>query len=114
MGSHAAPARPEVTASHFPNYHPNPEHSVRYGTNWTEWDLIRSAKPRFPGQAQPKVPSWSYEDESRPEVMARKIAAADAHGVTTFVFYWYWYGTNRFLERGLEQGFLNASNSARL
>lgn len=114
LSARAAGARPEIAAYYFPNYHPNPQNSARYGTNWTEWDLMRAAKPRFPGHAQPKVPAWGYEDESRPEVMARKISAAADHGVTTFIFDWYWYGTNRFLERGLEQGFLQATNSARL
>jgi hypothetical protein len=114
VSNRAAESPPEVAAYYFPNYHPNPQNSARYGTNWTEWDLIRAAKARFPGHAQPKVPAWGYEDESRPEVMARKISAAADHGVTAFIFDWYWYGTNRFLERGLEQGFLKATNSTRL
>ena len=75
---------------------------------------MRAARPRFAGHAQPKVPACGYEDESRPEVMARKIATAAEHGITAFIFDWYWYGTNRFLERGLEQGFLQATNSTRL
>jgi len=112
--SRSAESRPEVAAYYFPNYHPNPQNSARYGTNWTEWELMRAAKPRFPGHAQPKVPTWGFENESRPEVMARKISVAAEHGVTAFIFDWYWYGTNRFLERALEQGFLKATNSAQL
>ena len=76
LNCHAAESPPEIAAYYFPNYHPNPQNSARYGTNWTEWDLMRAAKPRFPGHAQPKVPAWGFEDESRPEVMARKISAA--------------------------------------
>ena len=49
---HAAAARAEVAAYYFPNYHPNPQNSARYGTNWTEWELMRAAKPRFPGHAR--------------------------------------------------------------
>lgn len=109
-----AEPRYEIAAYYFPNYHPNPQNSARYGTNWTEWDLMRAARPRFPGHAQPKVPAWGYDDESQPEVMARKISTAAEHGVTAFIFDWYWYGTNCFLERGLEQGFLKATNSAQL
>ena len=104
----------EVAAYYFPNYHPNPQNSARYGTNWTEWNLLQDAKPRFPGHHQPKEPAWGYGDEAQPEVMATKIAAAADHGVTTWIFDWYWHDTGPFLERGLEQGFLRATNATRL
>jgi len=104
----------EVAAFYFPNYHPNPQNTARYGTNWTEWRLMQEARPRFPGHAQPKVPAWGYGDEAQPDVMAQKIAAAADQGVTAWIFDWYWHDTGPFLERGLEQGFLRATNTARL
>jgi len=109
-----APAPVEVAAYYFPNYHPNPQNSARYGPGWTEWNLLQAAQPRFAGHAQPKVPAWGYEDEADPAVFARKISAAADHGVTAFIFDWYWHDTGPFLERGLEQGFLRATNQARL
>jgi hypothetical protein len=104
----------EVAAYYFPNYHPDPQNEARYGTNWSEWNLVQAAKPRFPGHQQPVEPAWGYGDEAQPAVMAGKIAAAADHGVTAWIFDWYWHDTGPFLERGLEQGFLRATNTARL
>jgi hypothetical protein len=72
---------------------------------------VRRAVPRFAGHYQPRVPVWGYEDESDPAVMAKKIAAAAGHGLSAFIFDWYWYNDGPFLERALEQGFLRAQNN---
>ena len=37
------------------------------GKGWSEWELIKAAKPRFPNHDQPKKPLWGYTDESDPE-----------------------------------------------
>ena len=47
LSCHAAESRPEVAAYYFPNYHPNLQNSARYGTNWTEWELMRAARPAW-------------------------------------------------------------------
>ena len=71
-----------VAAYYFGNYHPGDARNARQkGPDWTEWKLVREAKPRFPGHRQPRVPLWGYGDESDPAVMARKIDAAADHGV---------------------------------
>ena len=106
----AADAEPhQVAVYYFPNYHLAPQNEARYGQGWTEWTLLRAATPRFPGHLQPKVPAWGYEDESDPKVMARKIAAAADHGITAFIFDWYWYDGKLFLEKALNDGFLKAA-----
>jgi hypothetical protein len=104
----------EVAAYYFPGYHSAPQLDARYGKGWNEWQLVRAAKPRFAGHVQPKVPVWGYEEESNPVAFARKIAAAADNGVTSFIFDWYWHDTGPFLERGLEQGFLQATNNNRI
>ncbi|MEO6906684.1 MAG: glycoside hydrolase family 99-like domain-containing protein, partial [Abditibacteriaceae bacterium] len=71
-------------------------------------------RPRFQNHAQPKTPLWGYEDEADPQVMARKIDAAANHGLSGFIFDWYSYNDGPFLERALEEGFLNAPNNDRL
>ena len=107
--------RPTVASYYFANYHPgDPRNEVVHGKGWSEWELVKAAKPRFPGHRQPNVPAWGYEDESDPKVMARKIAAAADHGVDAFIFDWYWYDDGPFLERALDRGFLKASNNKRL
>jgi hypothetical protein len=109
----AAP-RHEVLAYYFPNYHVDPRNEAAHGEGWTEWELVRAAKPRFPGHVQPKVPAWGHEDESDPQVMARKIDAAADHGITGFIFDWYWYEDGPFLRAALDRGFLRAPNHGRL
>lgn len=104
----------QVAVYYFPNYHTDPRSEARYGKGWTEWELLRKAKPRFPGHQQPKIPAWGYEDEADPAVFAKKIAAAADHGVGAFLFDWYWYEGRPFLQRGLEEGYLKAPNRERL
>ena len=67
-----------VAAYVYPGWHPIPERDASFHPGFTEWDLVRRAKPRFEGHRQPRVPLWGYEDESDPAVMAKKIDAAVA------------------------------------
>jgi hypothetical protein len=104
-----------VISYYFGNYHPgDPRNAKLKGPNWSEWELVKDAKPRFPGHQQPHVPLWGYTDESRPEVMAQKIAAAADHGINAFVFDWYYYNDGPFLDRPIDNGFLRATNNTRL
>jgi hypothetical protein len=109
------PGRPTIAAYYFPNYHPgDPRNERQKGRGWSEWELLKAAKPRFPGHAQPRVPAWGYTDEANPKAMAQKIDAAADHGLDAFIFDWYHYDDGPFLEGGLEKGFLKARNRRRL
>lgn len=103
----------QLGAYYFPNYHHDPRNEAWYGQGWSEWELLKYARPRWEGHAQPKVPAWGYEDESDPQVFARKIDAAADHGLTHFIFDWYWYG-EPYLEKALNDGYLKAPNRERL
>jgi hypothetical protein len=46
--------------------------------------------------------------------MAQKINAAADYGVDVFIFDWYCYDDGPYLERALDEGFLNAKNNDRL
>jgi Glycosyltransferase WbsX len=113
-----APGRdPDVTVAcyYFGQYHPNdPRNLKERGGPWSEWELIKAAKQRFPGHAQPKVPQWGHEDESDPRVMAKKIDAAADHGIDAFIFDWYYYEDGPFLDRTVNEGFLKAKNNDRI
>src|SRR5690242_6329508 len=114
LAAAALPARAaeafQVGAYYFPGYHPDPRTAAAHGPGWTEWELVKRAEPRFPGHRQPKVPLWGRHDESRPAVAAQQIAAAADHGITGFIYDWYWDEDGPFLNRALEQGFLQAGN----
>ena len=103
-----------VAAYYFPNYHPDKRNQAYHGPGWTEWELVKKARPRFYAHHQPKTPLWGHTDESDPVQMARKIDAAADHGIDAFIFDWYYYDDGPFLERGVEQGFMNAANTDRL
>jgi hypothetical protein len=102
-----------IVCYYFPGYHPDPRNDARHGPGWTEWDLVKAARPRFDKHAQPNVPKWGYEDESNPAAMARKIDAAADHHIDTLLFDWYWYD-GPFLNGALDKGFLRAANNNRI
>lgn len=107
----------EVAVYYFPQWHPDPQNEAKKGKGWSEWIGLRDAKPRFPGHKQPKTPLWGELDESDPRVSEKQIQAAADHGITTFIYDWYWDREDRggpFLQRALEEGFLQASNRERL
>ena len=108
--------RIQVAVYYFPNYHPGDARNTKLkGTaGWSEWELVKNAKPRFPGHEQPKVPLWGYGDESDPKVMARKIDTAADNGVDAFLFDWYHYDDGPFLNNCLDRGYLRAPNRARV
>lgn len=122
FAAHAQPAttKPtdyEVAVYYFPNYHPDATNEKWHGKGWTEWNLVKAAKPRFPGHQQPNVPAWGYFDESAPKWAAKEIDLAADHGVDVFIYDWYWYEAipgNKYLHGQLENGFLKAPNRNRL
>jgi len=48
----------QVAVYYFPNYHPDSINDRWHGKGWTEWEVVKAAKPRFEGHEQPKVPDW--------------------------------------------------------
>ena len=104
----------EIAAYYFPNYHHDPANEAWHGKGWNEWELVKAAKPRFPGHRQPRIPLWGYEDEADPRVMEKKIAVAADSGLTAFLFDWYWHTEGPFLNGCLDHGFLQAANHDRL
>ena len=104
----------EVVAIYFPSWHPDEHYSAWYGPGWTEWELVKSTQPLYPGHRQPKQPTWGCFDESDPDWAARQIDLAATHGITAFMFDWYWYSGVRFLYGALDRGFLQAPNRNQL
>ena len=115
LGNDSASPKITVAAYYFPNYHTGDRRNIQNkGVGWSEWELVKTARPRFPGHDQPKVPLWGHTDEKDPKVMARKIRAASGHGIDCFIFDWYMYEDGPFLNRCLDEGFLKAKNADRL
>jgi len=104
----------QIAVYYFPNFHVDPRNELVHGRGWTEWELVKAARPRFPGHRQPKVPLWGYQDESNPRVFAGKIDAAVGAGIDCFLFDWYAYEDGLFLQGALERGYLGAANNSRI
>lgn len=98
-------------AWYFPNWHPTPFNDMWHGKNWTEWECVKHATPRFEGHVQPKVPLWGYEDESDPKVFEKKINAAHDYGIDGFIFDFYWFKQGPYRRECLDNGFLGATNN---
>lgn len=109
------PDKITVAAYYFPNYHTgDPRNIINKGSGWSEWELVKAARPRFPGHHQPNVPVWGYTDEKDLNVMAQKIDAAADNGIDCFIFDWYMYDDGPFLNQCIDDGFLKAKNCERI
>ncbi|HEY0827735.1 MAG TPA: glycoside hydrolase family 99-like domain-containing protein [Bacilli bacterium] len=104
----------DVAAIYFPSWHIDPKNEKLHGKGWTEWELLKNAKPLYPGHYQPRIPSWGYFDEASLEYAEKQIDLAADHGVNVFHVDWYWYENSPYLQRPLEEGLLKASNHHRM
>jgi hypothetical protein len=104
----------EIAAYNFPQWHSDPRNDKWHGRGWTEWELVKGAVPRYPGHRQPVEPAWGCFDEADPAQSAREIDLAADHGLTAFIYDYYWYEDGAFLNGALDRGFLRAPNRARL
>ncbi len=105
----------DVACYYFPNYHMDDDrNNALKGTGWSEWKLVKDARPRWNGHRQPNIPAWGYTNESDPQIMELKIDTAADHGIDAFIFDWYYYDDGPFLEKGLENGYLKAPNNDRV
>lgn len=102
----------QVAAYYFPNWHRSAADAGK--PLFGEWGNVDRAIPRFDGHQQPKRPLWGYEDEADPKVMEKKIAAAADHGVSAFIYCWYWHEPGPMLEKALTQGHFQAANRTRV
>jgi len=45
----------EVAVYYFPQWHVDAQNEKTHGYSWTEWESLKTAKPRVAGHQQPKV-----------------------------------------------------------
>ena len=75
----------------FPNYHASALHDKIYGPGWTEYNLVRSARPWFQGHAQPRGPLLGEMDESKPGTWEKYNELCKQSGIDVLIWDWYWY-----------------------
>ena len=100
----------EIAAYVFPNYHASALHNKIYAPGWTEYNLIRSARPWFEGHQQPRTPLLGELDESLPSTWEVYNRLCKSSGIDVLLWDWYWYDGKPCLHEALEEGFLEADN----
>lgn len=104
----------DVAAYIWPSYHDDPRSRIFWTQGFGEWQSVLSARPKYEGHIEPRLPVWGTVNEADPYVMSMEIDAAADHGVNTFIYDWYWYDGRPFLEGCLNEGFLKARNNSRM
>lgn len=82
------PRNVTVAAFVYDPWTPEPAVFGEHGANFTEWELVRRAEPRFPGHLQPKVPVWGELDTSLPATWDLLNDAALAAGIEVYLWDW--------------------------
>ncbi|OCC14350.1 hypothetical protein DBT_2223 [Dissulfuribacter thermophilus] len=98
--------RPIIGAYYYTGWHPLKEREKHLGPNWTEWELVLNAPPRFDGHDQPKIPLLGPYDDRRPETLRLQQSLARSFGIDFFCFGAFWSRGERFFEAPLDDAFL--------
>ena len=104
----------EVACVYYPHWHEYPKGNEWFHKGFNEWEFVKDAKPRVPGQKVPLRPLYGFLDGKNPDDVAKEIDLASNAGIDVFLFDWYWYGGEMTMQESLEQGFLRAPNRMKM
>lgn len=94
----------KVIAFYLPQFHPVAENDAWWGAGFTEWTNVVTARPLGPDHYQPHIPGeLGFYDLRVPEVREQQAALARRHGIDGFMYYHYWFGGQRILDRTFEE-----------
>ena len=94
---------PKLIAFYFPQFHPIEQNDIWWGENFTDWNLVKDAKPLFQGHNQPRIPKDKiYYNPTNAEVLRAQAEMAKKHHVSGFMFYHYWFDGELMLQKPME------------
>lgn len=95
---------PRVVAFYLPQFHPIPENDDFWGPGFSEWTHVAAARPLYRGHTQPKIPGeLGFYDLRLRETRVAQAELARSHGVSAFLYWHYWFGGRRVLERPFQE-----------
>lgn len=98
----------KLIAIYFPQFHDIPENDKWWGRGFTDWQLVKEAKPLYKDHHQPRVPiDDDYYNPCNVATLAKQIEMAKAYGIAGFMFYHYWFDGKLILQKPLEQFLAN-------
>lgn len=96
--------RVRIIPFYLPQFHPTPENNRWWGEGFTEWSNVTAARPVYLGHNQPNLPSeLGFYDLRLDEVRQAQLDLAGEHGVTGFMYYYYWFAGQRLLNLPIEK-----------
>ena len=88
---------------YLPQFHAFPENNAWWGTGFTEWNNVASAKPLYLGHRQPALPSdLGYYDLRHDGVREEQYRLARNAGVEGFMYYYYWFEGKKLMDLPVE------------
>ena len=93
----------KILAFYLPQFHTFKENDEWWGKGFTEWTNLKTARPTFKGQHQPRVPlNKNYYSLLDVETMKWQADIAKKYGVYGFVYYHYWFEEGMLMEKPAE------------
>lgn len=80
----------KVYATYLPGFHKDKLNCEWWGDNFTEWEIVKNAKPLYDNHEQPKIPQNGYYDLSKKESIGEQFKIASDYGIDAFLMYGYW------------------------
>ena len=94
---------PKIIAFYFPQFHEIEENNHWWGKGFTDWKLVKEAKPLFYGHIQPRTPiNEDYYNPCEKHTLVEQAKLARQYGIEGFMFYHYWFDGKLYLEKPLE------------
>jgi hypothetical protein len=84
-----------IIAFYLPQFHPTETNNEFYGTGFTEWTNVCSARPLFPGHKQPNIPAdLGFYDLRLEDSRIAQAEMAKKYGIEGFCYYYYRFNKN--------------------